>query len=172
MIMENMSGLQNSGPTLLSLKPLSKWFGVIFIATCLFAPAQPRETADGAAVRAIVQKYVDARESMDAQAIEALFTPEADQLVSTGEWRRGRGEVVRGTLASSRSSAGKRSITEVTVRMLTPDVAIADGRYEIAGVAGAESRKMWTTLIVSRTAQGWRIAAVRNMLPAPTPPAK
>src|SRR5271155_1538063 len=75
---------------------------------------------DEAAIRAIVQKYVDARESMDAHAIEALFTSDADQLVSTGEWRKGRSEVVRGTMASSQSSAGKRTITVESVRFVAP----------------------------------------------------
>jgi len=53
-----------------------------------------------------------------------------------------------------------------TIRFISGDVALADGRYEIAGAAGEPSRKMWTALLVSRTAQGWRIAAIRNMLPA------
>jgi uncharacterized protein (TIGR02246 family) len=124
--------------------------------------------SDEAAIRQIVQKYVDARESMDAHAIEALFTSDADQLVSTGEWRKGRHEVVRGTIASSQSSGGKRTITVVSVRLVEPGVAIADGRYTIAGVAGGASREMWTTLILTRGSDGWRIAAIRNMLPAPS----
>jgi uncharacterized protein (TIGR02246 family) len=124
---------------------------------------------DEAAIRQVVQKYVDARESMDAKAIEALFTEDADQLVSTGEWRKGRGEVVKGTMASSQSSTGKRTITVVSVRFPAPGVAIADGRYEIAG---AVTRSMWTTLVLTRGSDGWRIAAIRNMLPAPAAPSK
>jgi uncharacterized protein (TIGR02246 family) len=121
---------------------------------------------DEAAIRTVVQKYVDAREKMDAHAIEALFTNDADQLVSTGEWRRGRAEVVRGTMASSQSSGGKRTITVESVRWVAPDVAIADGRYEITGLGGSGSRMMWTTLVLTRGSDGWRIAAIRNMLPA------
>ena len=48
--------------------------------------------ADAAAVNDIVGRYVDARERADAAAIAALFTSDADQLVSSGEWRRGREE--------------------------------------------------------------------------------
>lgn len=113
-----------------------------------------------------------ARENMDAHAIEALFTQDADQLVSTGEWRKGRAEVVRGTMASSQSSSGKRTITVESIRFLDHETAIVDGRYEIAGTAVVDSRKMWTTLILKDTAQGWRIAAIRNMLPAAAAPAK
>jgi uncharacterized protein (TIGR02246 family) len=123
--------------------------------------------ADEAAVRDVVKKYVDARERKDAKAVESLFTTDADQLVSSGEWRKGRGEVVKGTLASSQSNAGKRTITLDSVRFIAPGVAVADGRYEIAGGAGGESRKMWTAFVLARGPDGWRIAAIRNMLPAP-----
>jgi uncharacterized protein (TIGR02246 family) len=128
--------------------------------------------SDEAAIRAVVQKYVDARESMDAHAIEALFTGDADQLVSTGEWRKGRSEVVRGTMASSQGSGGKRTITVVSVRLVAPDVAIADGRYEITGMAGGASPAMWTSLVLARGSDGWRITAIRNMLPAAAAPIK
>jgi uncharacterized protein (TIGR02246 family) len=138
------------------------------IISCLVPAALVFAQSEDAAIREVVQKYVDAREHMDARAIEALFTSDADQLVSTGEWRKGRSEVVSGTLASSRSSGGKRTITLQSVRFLAPGVAIADGRYEIKGLAGGETRAMWTTLMLTRGADGWRIAAIRNMLPAPS----
>ena len=136
----------------------------LFAALTLAAQSHPQ---DEAAIRTLVSKYVAARGQIDAQAVGALFTPDADQLVSSGEWRKGRVEVVRGTMASSQAATGKRTITVESIRFITGDVALADGRYEIAGTAGAQARKMWTTLLVSRTPQGWRIAAIRNMLPAP-----
>jgi uncharacterized protein (TIGR02246 family) len=118
---------------------------------------------DEAAIRDVVARYVDARDSKDAKATEALFTADADQLVSSGVWRRGREEVVRGAMASSEAAGGKRTITLETVRFLTPDVALADGRYEISGPT---PRRMWTSLLIKRTPDGWRIAAIRNMLPS------
>jgi len=66
-------------------------------------------------------------------------------------------------MASSEAAGGKRTITVETVRWLSSDVAIADGRYEIAG---PELRKMWTSIVIVRKPEGWRIAAIRNMLPA------
>jgi uncharacterized protein (TIGR02246 family) len=127
---------------------------------------------DDAAIREVVSKYVDARERIDPKAVEELFTSDADQLVSSGEWRRGRDAVVRGTMESSRRTGGKRSITVESVRMLTQDVAIADGRYELTSLAGGETRSMWTTLVLKRTDKGWRISAIRNMLPAAPAPGR
>jgi uncharacterized protein (TIGR02246 family) len=113
-----------------------------------------------------VQKYVDAREAQDPKAIEPLFTADADQLVSDGTWRKGRDELVRGMLESSRKNPARRTITVESVRMVSPDVALVDGRYTQKGLAGAKDREMWTTLTLRRESNGWRIAAIRNMLPA------
>lgn len=137
----------------------------LLLALCCspFLFAQPEEDA----VRAVVARYVEAREKIDPAATEALFTADADQHVSSGEWRRGRAEVVKGSMASSRNNAARRTIIIETVRFLTPDVAIADGRYELAGAT--DTRRMWTTLVLKKENGAWRIAAIRNMLPAANP---
>ena len=127
---------------------------------------------DDAAIREVVKQYVDARERIDPKAIEQLFTSDADQLVSSGEWRKGREAVVKGTMASSQSTGGKRTITVEAVRFVTPDVAIADGRYELTGLAGGATRSMWTTLVLKRSGKDWQITAIRNMLPATPAPSK
>lgn len=140
----------------------------LFILAAVVLSALPAQTSgDEAAVKAVVARYVDAREKRDAAGIEAVFTKDADQLVSSGEWRKGREAVVRGTLASSESTGGRRTITVESVRFVSADVALADGRYEINGMAGGQNRHMWSTFVMTRGADGWRIAAIRNMLPAP-----
>jgi uncharacterized protein (TIGR02246 family) len=129
-------------------------------------PVFAQKPADEAAIRDVVKRYVNAREQRDAKAVAALFTADADQLVSSGQWRKGHDEVVKGTLASSEATGGKRTIAVESVRFVSPDVAIADGRYEISGTAAGETRRMWTSIICARKPEGWRIAAIRNMLPA------
>lgn len=142
----------------------------LVIPTTLLAQAPAPSSDQESAIIKLVQQYVDARDLRDPQAIEALFTPDADQLVSSGEWRRGRKAVVAGALASSKREAGsRRTIRLETIRFLTPDVAIADGPYELAALPGGQDRKMWTTFVLKRIQGTWRIAAIRNMLPAPPP---
>jgi uncharacterized protein (TIGR02246 family) len=109
---------------------------------------------------------MDARDARDPKALDALFTDDADQLVSDGVWRKGREALVKGTLASSQASAGKRTIVVQSVRFLSSDVAIADGRYTLAGTNGAPAREMWTSIFAVRKAGVWKIAGIRNMLPA------
>ena len=126
--------------------------------------------AEEAAVRDVVRRYVAAREQRDPRAVEALFTEDADQYTTAGEWRRGRPAIVKGTAASSAQNPGRRDITVEAVRFPAPGVALVDGRYEIAG-SGNSGRGMWTTLLLTRGADGWRIAAIRNMVPTAPPPA-
>lgn len=118
--------------------------------------------ADQTAITALIGRYAAARDTPnpDRAAIETLFTKDADQLVSSGIWRRGREELVPGMIRSSTNNRGDRQIVVETVRFLTDDVAIADARYVIG------ERRMWSTFIVIHTADGWRITAIRNMKPA------
>jgi uncharacterized protein (TIGR02246 family) len=125
---------------------------------------------DDTAIRALVQSYFDAREHRDPGRLAGLFTANADQLVSSGEWRKGRQALVDGVLASSARESGKRTIEIETIRHLTADVAIADGRYTITGAAGpAGPRNMWSAFILQKQNGRWFIAAIRNMLPAARP---
>lgn len=123
----------------------------------------PAGDGDRAAVEGLVARYNAARDNEDPAAIRALFTPDADQLVSSGEWRRGREPLVEGMLRSSRANPGERKLAVENVRFLGSDVALADARYEIAGPGG--TRRMWSTFVAVRTAGGWRLTAIRNMLP-------
>jgi len=150
----------------LSALPLTLALSASLVSFSTFASApQPNPARDDAAVRDVVKQYVDAREKNDPAAIGALFTTDADQLVSSGEWRRGRDAVVTGTLASSKQTGGTRTITVESVRFPSPDTAIVDGRYEITGGTSGD-RRMWSSFVMTRTKDGWRITAIRNMLPA------
>lgn len=128
-------------------------------------PAQVSSDRNEQAVRSVVAEYMRARNDKDAEAVRRLFTPDADQLVSTGEWRKGIADLVRGTSASSRKEASKSSITVEDVRFVDSDVAIVDGRYRTVSLNGA-GRDMWTTIVLKRVGDDWRITAIRNMLPA------
>jgi uncharacterized protein (TIGR02246 family) len=126
----------------------------------------PARSADEAAVRNVVRTYVQARETGDPAKVAALFTPDADQLTSSGEWRVGRDQVVSGSLASSQRTTGTREIVVERVRFPAAGLAIVDGRYTIRGAQGGD-RRMWTTFVMTSAPDGWRISAIRNMLPAP-----
>ena len=135
------------------------------IGAMVSAQSPAANASDEAAVRDIVRRYTEARELSDPKAIEALFTADADQYTTSGEWRRGMSQMVKGMLETSARNPGARVITIAAVRFLTPDVAIVDGEYK----TGTDARLVWTTLTVKRDGRVWKIAAIRNIAPtAPT----
>ena len=169
-----MFGPAEAGPYIASLKAnttredlmrlLTASLCLVAIAPLLAASQAKPTSANEAAVRDVVKKYMEARDARDPRLIEALFTPDADQQTTSGEWRKGRAQIVPGTLAASKQNEGTRTITVDSVRFITPDVAIADGPYVITQPGGAV-RRMWATIVVVRGTDGWRISAIRNMVP-------
>jgi uncharacterized protein (TIGR02246 family) len=127
-------------------------------------------SADEAAIRAVVKAFLDTREANDVAGLTALLTPDVDQQQTSGNTRRGREAVVKGSLETQQSTGGKRTITLDSIRFVTADVAIADGRYDSLGRADGTDRHMLTSMVLRREAGGWKIAAIRNSLP--TPPEK
>jgi uncharacterized protein (TIGR02246 family) len=137
----------------------------VFVVSLLLAGPEPAAAAgkDDDSIRAVVRTYLEAREKRDDKLLATVFAEDVDQLVSSGEWRRGLPDLVKGTLASSARETGRRTVEIETIRYITKDVAIADGRYTIAGDANA--RRMWSTFVMKRVKGGWKVSAIRNMLP-------
>jgi uncharacterized protein (TIGR02246 family) len=134
------------------------------VAAAAFAQGADR-AADEAAIRGVVQAFLDTREGNDAAALGALLTADVDQQQTSGNTRRGREAVVTGSLATQQSTGGKRTITIDSLRFVTPDVAIADGRYDSVGRADGTDQRMLTSMVLRREGGAWKIAAIRNMLP-------
>jgi len=117
------------------------------------------------AIAVLIDQYSEARENKDTVLLKKILTTDIDQLVSTGEWRDGIDASVKGMLKSSASSPGTRTLHIEKTRMLTPNSAIVDCRYEIQNT-DSSIRKMWSSFIVVADKDVWKITAIRNMLPA------
>ncbi len=117
------------------------------------------------AITSLIDQYSGAREKRDTMLLRTILTTDVDQLVSTGEWRNGIGAAVEGMLKSSVNSPGTRTLNIEKIRMINPNSAIVDCKYEIQNKDGT-IRKMWSTFIVLYDKKVWKISAIRNMLPA------
>jgi uncharacterized protein (TIGR02246 family) len=135
------------------------------LATALYAQNAGR-AADEAAIRGVIQAFLDTREANDPAALGALLTADVDQQQTSGNTRRGREAVVSGSLATQQSTGGKRTITVDSLRFLSTDVAIADGRYDSVGRSDGTDQRMLTSMVLRREGGAWKIAAIRNMLPS------
>lgn len=117
------------------------------------------------AIGSLIDQYSEAREKSDTVLLKAILITDVDQLVSTGEWRNGIGASVQGMLKSSTNSPGTRTLSIEKIRMLNPNIAIVDCKYEIQNDDGT-TRKMWSTFVVVYDRKAWKISAIRNMMPA------
>jgi uncharacterized protein (TIGR02246 family) len=139
---------------------------LVALVACGAALAQDgTRTADEAAIKAVIQAFIDTREANDAAGLAALLTSDADQRQTSGNLRSGREAVVAGSLDTTRSTGGRRVIAVQAVRFLGDDVAIADGRYDSLGRSDGGDQRMLTSIVLRREGGAWKIAAIRNMIP-------
>lgn len=142
-------------------RPFIVIIALLAVTTDLYSQAKNINTA----ITQLVAQYAQARENQDTTLLKNILTGDVDQLVSSGEWRRGIRTAVAGMQRSSSNNPGTRTLTVEQVRRISKKVAIADARYVIRNPNGSE-RKMWSTFIAVRKKGQWKISAIRNMLPA------
>lgn len=128
-------------------------------------PAQGSPDHDEQKIYELIEQYAQAREQSDPELLKRILTSEVDQLVSSGEWRRGIEGSMQGMMRSSSQNPGDRTLTVEQVRFINPETALADARYEIKNPDGSY-RRMWSTFVAVYEENTWKITAIRNMLPA------
>ena len=136
----------------------------MLLALTAFAQSAPTST-QRKDIHALIDNYSEAREKKDTILLKSILSADIDQLVSTGEWRNGIQSSVKGMLKSSAASPGTRTLVIDKIRMVSTSADIVDCRYEIANPDGTP-RKMWSTFVVVEEKRGWKISAIRNMLPS------
>ena len=137
---------------------------LLLVVPPAFAQSANR-AADEAAIKAVIEAFIHTREANDRAGLTALLTEDADQQQTSGNTRRGRDAVVDGSLATTQSTGGRRTITVESLRFFGSDVALADGRYDSVGRADGTDRRMLTSMVLRREGGAWKIAAIRNSLP-------
>ncbi len=147
------------------MKPrLNLLLALALATTCAAQSSEPTER-QRRELTALIDQYSLAREESDTVLLRKILADDVDQLVSTGEWRRGISAAVRGMQASSANSPGTRTLTVDRIRMLNAGSAIVDCKYEIENADGT-TRRMWSAFVVIAVENNWKISAIRNMLPA------
>jgi ketosteroid isomerase-like protein len=138
---------------------------VFFCVSSAISQENAGQKKDNDAIITLIADYSLARENRDTVLLKKILTPDIDQLVSNGEWRRGITAAVQGMLRSSATNPGTRTLTVDKIRFMDGANAVADARYEITNDDGS-LRKMWSTFIVVKRKGQWKITGIRNMLPA------
>jgi len=123
---------------------------------------------DRAAVRALATRQADAWNRHDAKAYANLFALDCDFVNVVGWWWNGRDELER-KLAASYTTMFKDSVltfTDVQVRFLTPQVAIAHMRWAMTGTAlpaeFPQPKQGIQTLVARKQGRDWMIDVFQN----------
>ena len=137
---------------------------------------------DDAAIHQVQSRQAAAWNSHDAAAYASLFTLDGDVVNVVGWWWRGRAEIeskLRAAFALVFRDS-KLTITDVQVKFLTPEIAVAHVRWTMEGAKTPtgipEPRQGIQTQVLKKQAGTWLIAAFQNTnsvpeTPFPQPPA-
>lgn len=135
--------------------------------------AQQRDDSE---IRTVIMSQGETWTRHDAKAYAALFTEDCDVVNVVGWWWKGRAEL-ESKLTAAFSYVFRESqlaITEVQVRFLAPDIALAHARWTMTGAktpAGIpEPRAGIQTLVLTRQAGHWLIAGFQNTHSVPEQP--
>ena len=156
---------------------------LVVIAVALTTLTPSAASADEAAalatdkeIRALYGKFTEAWNRHDTDALGKMWIAEGDHLEPDGRGVRGR-ESVSYLLKEQHGTVFKKTTLKLaidSVSLVTPDVAVADGTYEISGIVGPDGSAIPTrnghlTSILVRKDGTWGIAGSRLMVPTPLP---
>ena len=142
------------------------------------APAGPGATRDRdeTEIRRVQSRQAQAWNRHDAKGYADLFTEDGDVVNVVGWWWKGRAEIET-RLAAAFAFVFRDStltITEVQVRFLSPELAVAHVRWTMTGAKTPpgipEPREGIQTQTLRKTAGGWLIAAFQNTNAVPERP--
>jgi len=123
---------------------------------------------DEAAIRQVQIRQADAWNRHDATAYANLFTVDGDVVNVVGWWWRGRTEIeskLRAAFALVFRDS-KLTITDVHVKLLSPEIAVAHVRWTMEGAKTPtgmpEPRQGIQTQVLKKQAGTWLMAAFQN----------
>lgn len=129
-------------------------------------PPQPKAdaaaSADEKAVRELVERFASAYNHKDADAVAALFTPDARVYSEDGRRAEGR-PAIRARFAATFEAAPELKIRldTTSIRFLSADVAIEDGAAVATEPADLDATTHYTAVHVRRDGK-WLTAEVRD----------
>jgi uncharacterized protein (TIGR02246 family) len=128
---------------------------------------------DDQAVRKIISDFAATWNAHDMQAFGRLFAENADFVVVTGKFLRGRAEIqsYHSELTNQLYKDSHLVWNPVDVRFLGPDVALAHVSTEISYNQGRDKRTSSALVVLMKEGPRWSIASVQNTLTSGPPAA-
>ncbi len=136
-------------------------------------------TQDEAAVRAVINAFIDSWNRHDMRTLSALFAEDADFVDVFGNWFRDRMAIERALTQRHATVFQNSRFTEkdVAIRFNKPDLAIVHSVIELNGAVDRQGQQLppglgVITSVIEKVAGGWHIFALQNTaVAAQQPPA-
>ncbi len=126
-------------------------------------------TQDEAAVRAVIEAFIDSWNRHDMRTLAALFAGDADFVDVFGNWFRDRKSIERALTERHATVFRSSRFTEkdVAVRFHKPDLAIVHAVIELSGAVDRKGQPLppglgVITSVIEKVAGGWHIIALQN----------
>jgi uncharacterized protein (TIGR02246 family) len=143
----------------------------VVVLLSLTDPANGQRNTEEQAVRNVIAELVEAINRSDIKAFGVLFTEDADFVVITGKYLKGRNAIVtyHAELFSGSFKGSHLDITSVAIRFVRPDVAVVRVATKRTENEGKEMRTSFPVFVLTKQAQKWLITTVQNTLTSGPP---
>jgi uncharacterized protein (TIGR02246 family) len=109
------------------------------------------QSEDEQAIRQIEHKWDEAWNRHDAKALSALLSEDVDFVTVMGVWYKGRADFEQRMVQTHQGPfrTSKRKTTEITLKFLTPVIAVVQARWEMSGLYNVNGtvRDPWEGII-------------------------
>lgn len=122
------------------------------------------QAGDEAAIRQRAKDYLAAIERGDGEEIASFWTADGDYVDDAGQAVNGRRLAQRtGDRSDEQGDGGRLAVTVVSIRFITPDVAIEDGALGLPSAPSGEPVVRRYTAIWARQDGKWMLDGVREL---------
>ncbi|MEO6027671.1 MAG: nuclear transport factor 2 family protein [Candidatus Binatia bacterium] len=136
----------------------------------------PDDVASEKQIHDLYREFTEAWNRHDPAALSRMWGADGDHVEPDGRVAKGR-EAVAALFKAEHETVFKKTALTLTIDsvwLITTDVALADGNYEIDGIVAPDGtaipkRTGRLTSVLLREHGKWGIAASRLMIPAPLP---
>lgn len=143
---------------------------IVFLCTALLFASNGSAAQNGAdsAIRAVVDGFAVSWNTPGMPGFGDLFTRDADFVVISGRWFKGRDEIVsyHKALLTRFYKGSRLSPEKVWIRFLSPTVAVAHVAWKSWYMADGKQQTQTAlmTLTLTKDDSQWKIAAAHNTL--------
>jgi uncharacterized protein (TIGR02246 family) len=134
---------------------------------------------DERAIRAVMDRFVDAWNHHDAKAFATVFAEDADftNWRGTGAIGRSKVEAFHAPVFATIFSKSHLEYTDIKTRFVRPDVATVDVHWKMSGAIDAQGnprpeREGLLSFVMANSAGQWEIVVMHNLDISALPPSK